>query len=787
MDEDARVFIKKCWNERCSDSEFLERFHSAFESDEQRNAITRRLMELCGKQYEPTQFILKYLFAVVSEDPCLVSSVVDYTDEQVLGCIRLFEQYGGNLFATLTIGKEESAKWAVNALRMVLAYPSNEESKLAMAEMMHSPFFSILLASARVYAVDEFVEVRRMFIDKFQTRSFWYEIQSEIPNTEIYFWSALFADRVNNRHIWESTHALLRLISQTTYSWNLKERFLHFLNDVSHIYSHLIDEFVQSPTLTNAYIVTNLFPRVLASKSESANGVIPFAPYNRELVVGLVASLTDESALQNETLQGLPHEALKVPKIERKICEYTLYGLGRDKLTELLTKLPDHYDIENILLTVLEYPAFASEAVGIITKRLDDMTSTVALCDQILASAYDFTILLFNQGFFVSFLVCLANVMNNTLDDFHFEKLWYLLNTMLRYTAWRSGSRIMREQCLQVLEQCDPALRDLLSVVIGIKKYVPTQSFQTLQLSNQMSPANKLYTFYNYLMTTGCIGPHTELTRTYPYLWQIAADWGMITRDKSALCLSTAAVPPYHIAFVSFYHLMMVLVKPLRACEAVYDYPDYDLILEFPPGDISKIQHWIISDITSSMKTQPVQPKRAWITALKWRAWIQIFSLETFIRNLVTTLTWNIQSNTDPIYARDLFITAALLLVSAADEDPAQLRAIIRIIIAVIEEGSSTILDGAELAKLCVVLVISMRDQWKESFSKLLEIKHRMVTEESDSECSKIIFALNLVRITLYISDLQNLMLPHMYEVLVLKQDWQTAIDFFIARSKNLP
>ena len=58
----------------------------------------------------------------------------------------------------------------------------------------------------------------------------------------------------------------------------------------------------------------------------------------------------------------------------------------------------------------------------------------------------------------------------------------------------------MRGQCLEFLEQCDPALRDLLSVVIGIKKYVPMQSFQSLQLSAQMSPANKLYTFYNYLM-----------------------------------------------------------------------------------------------------------------------------------------------------------------------------------------------------------------------------------------------------------------------------------------------
>lgn len=755
-----------CWNERCGNAEFLDRLNTSFD-EEQKKMVMKCLMELCGRPCEPTPFILDYLFVVVSEDPYVMPSVVDFDSEaEVLGCIRLLVHHGDGLFALLEIGKKASAKWAVTALKLVLSHPSMDYSKSVILKVSHSPLLSILLASARVFASDEFSEVRKMFVEKFKSNSFVDDNISEIPTAETHFWSALFPERINKRHVWENSHALLKLVPKATYSWNLKGRFLQFLNDSSHIYSHLIIDYIDNPSLANAYLVTNLFPRLLASRSDAGTYDSSMHMFPREMVQSLIGSLVRESQPQ----ASVSEEMIRSPKIERQICEYTLAGIGEDKLVEIFTRMPSFYRLESILSTVLEYPALSTGVIGIITRGLAEWSLTIPICEQIFERAHDFTMLLVSQGSYVAFLLCLSNLMSVLLDDVHFEKVWFLFLTLFRYTSWRSGSKLYRSLCLDFLSQCDPLLRDMMNVILGREPY-HFHGVSELVFPQYMRPFQKLQVFYNYLTSSNNLANCMSSIMACPYMWMSAVDWGIRTRSESATLLAQLPVPQYQLALVSMYHLMMITAKPMRACEAIYEYPDYDLIIAFPPRSISDVQRHLIPDITSVMKPRTGHPERVWTVAMKWRAWIQIFSLDVFVPNLISSLMWDIQSNTDPIYSRDLFITAALLLVATADEDASQIREILRIVVRLIEDGSSAILDGAELAKFCVILVISLRDQWKEAFSEILAVQRRIVTEETDTNCAKMIFAVNLIRLTFYISELQSLILPHMYDAIVLKHD----------------
>lgn len=185
------------------------------------------------------------------------------------------------------------------------------------------------------------------------------------------------------------------------------------------------------------------------------------------------------------------------------------------------------------------------------------------------------------------------------------------------------------------------------------------------------------------------------------------------------------------------------------------------------------------------MKVSTIKPIRAWNIAVKWRALIKRFSLEVFVKTVIDLLVWTTQSETANMQSQSLFQAAAMLFIAVAEDDDEILMEILRLATTKLEEGSDKISDWYGLAEFCVCLIVSMKTKWKEAFLSLMEMRNKILTEDTVTTHGKWMFALCLIQIALYIPDLQSLILPDMFQVLILKHNWQTAIDFFIARSKN--
>ena len=94
--------------------------------------------------------------------------------------------------------------------------------------------------------------------------------------------------------------------------------------------------------------------------------------------------------------------------------------------------------------------------------------------------------------------------------------------------------------------------------------------------------------------------------------------------------------------------MMMAMVKPKDAWQSVIDYSDYDFMVEFPPQSIAEVQFVIIEDLNHIAKISPIEPNKVRSIVISWRAWINVFTMELFVKTLIGLLMWNTQSNSDP-------------------------------------------------------------------------------------------------------------------------------------------
>ncbi len=159
-------FIKNCWNQRVSGDEYIEILHKNL--DEQTIIkLGIYMTELCGKDYQPTKYFLECLYNTVKGQPQNLFLNIDLENkEHVLGTIRLLTKFGDDLFNSAKVGSEEAAKSACIALTAVLLSESTDIMTAALKKLTESHFFSILIASGRVFAKDDFLKLQKFASSK---------------------------------------------------------------------------------------------------------------------------------------------------------------------------------------------------------------------------------------------------------------------------------------------------------------------------------------------------------------------------------------------------------------------------------------------------------------------------------------------------------------------------------------------------------------------------------------------------------------------------------------------
>ena len=790
QDDCVKEFVKERWNQRVPPEDFVREMKETLtESDI--SAVKTWLMDLCGQEHAADPWLLKFLFASVQATLTPVNKD-ELSESQCLGYIRMVIECGDLLFNDVPIGTTESALCALSTLRVVLQCGSPEMIKEAISKLSRSPYFNILVSSGRVFARDIFAEVRDLFDLNYPQGK-----DHECAIGQLQLLSALFSKEVNHWLIRHSRQELLLLVASTVNLWHMKACvFFFFGDDAMHLYHHMLMDFVSNRSMSGAYIITNLFVRILLGEyEENQDGEVGFAPFAQDRVDRFVMKLFEElDGAECRTGDRVSRfDEVCSPQAERRQCDCFIIDLGRERVRNLLTTLPPnwdtpYYDFSHFVADVSKYPAFSSMIIEKLMGKLreKERSSTVSICGQILDRVYDFTLLLSTSGQFELFLKDTAALCYE-VDDTVFESLLLTLVSIVKH-SWSSGSPYFRKLCDNVFRTCQPEIIKLLQVVCNIDQtdtHIPhTKDF----ISEGMHPLTRLMNFYFFLVDDklsdiGTIRPYLE---RYAYLWVAVVYWGIETRHPNCQALTNLRVPLYSVLHQSFVHLLSLLDdRNVERWLELDRNPDFDMLLLNSNRSLTDLQYWIVYDITRAMKVSTIKPIRAWNIAVKWRALIKRFSLEVFVKTVIDLLVWTTQSETANMQSQSLFQAAAMLFIAVAEDDDEILMEILRLATTKLEEGSDKISDWYGLAEFCVCLIVSMKTKWKEAFLSLMEMRNKILTEDTVTTHGKWMFALCLIQIALYIPDLQSLILPDMFQVLILKHNWQTAIDFFIARSKN--
>ena len=772
-------FLKLCWNMRIPASKFADKFFSEL-PPEKISKITRNLIILCGQSYEPPALTFEYFISIATKNPSHIFSVIDVLDpQQVLGCVRLFIKCGNTLFEDFKIGQKQSAMCALNALRLVLNYHYFDSNLLkeAITNLSRSPIFCILIASGRVYAPNDFRQVR----EQFEAANPFDGVMKNLSVSQVHLLSALFTEDLNQPQIASNRHDILLLYSQISQVWFIRSQaFLPF--SMKNLFLFSISKYINNPSLTLAYFITNLYVRILSKQYNEYDDLSSYG-FNSENLNTLLEQFYGESKPEKKTSRS-QYVEFCTPNIEKEYSDYYPKGMTLNSVKQLLANPPNYFSNDNIFSSIYHCPMFVSKLPDLIMSYMnpDNCELAAKMADQIFKNLSDFRLLLTIQGKLQAFIDSLANISRRIFQPSSFTKFWFLLLTLVRF-SYSSGSETARQPILLFQENVVPKLNQFLGFLIGVysnngnpiqDKTLAIETFDSIS-----TPFEQSMDFLTLLFRTNDINFAISQLQSKPYLWPSALIWGLRSQNEKALALGKLKMPKYQIIDALFYHMMIVLTKSKDICMSLLDYPDFELISKYHISDIAGIHINLINDINELGKISQDKDKVQSII-ISWRAWSQCFSLEVFVKTLIDLLMWGSQSRSDPLGSKHAYHAVAFLLILVVDEDPEQIIKIIKIAMDTLEQGSESELDGDGLAQFCVVLIIGLGSKWKEQLKEILDLKKKILDTETQAGSSKMIFSLSFIKSSLFIPNLQLLISPEVFNSSFWKHDCQTAIDFFI-------
>jgi hypothetical protein len=409
--------------------------------------------------------------------------------------------------------------------------------------------------------------------------------------------------------------------------------------------------------------------------------------------------------------------------------------------------------------------------------------SALCIIEQFMNTKTDTHMLLLVQGLIFPICECLILILRK--NSINFTQFWFFLLSLVNFIL-SIGSSLFTARLEELFTKENDSISKFLqsfasSTIIGKSSI----HFETLHLLHPTQMCLELLLLLNESDTVSII-ISSDILSNCPFLWPSVLLWAIITGDNRARRLLT--LKPPNVGFINdlFYHASVCVAQCPSPWLMLFDRPDYRLLRRFCPESIDGIHFFLASDIGSLVSLNFPTSSPSTKILLGWRAWVSAFGLKEFVHALLYVLMWHIQVGTDPLSAMASFRSAGCLMVIVCEANGMMLREIMETAVNIVEnEDCGIALNGDGVAEFCLIVTVAMgcrgRELVQEVFRELLEHRKRLVDQEPPTGTAKFAFCVGLIKGALYVPILRGLIQPDIFRTAMMRQEWQAAIDYFIA------
>ena len=240
----------------------------------------------------------------------------------------------------------------------------------------------------------------------------------------------------------------------------------------------------------------------------------------------------------------------------------------------------------------------------------------------------------------------------------------------------------------------------------------------------------------------------------------------------------------------------------------------------FPVSDNSEIRQAIIHHL-HLISTLDIKLNKFYIIVLSWRAWMNKLSIKKFVILLLETLMWYSEGQNNITKLRNNFLYAQRIIVASFQnpiktkismyaEDKIKfntnsnrfelneeikenindyqkgdnaLKSVVLFTHEFVSNYQGSYSDGFSIASFCVMLIISIKNNWKNELKKTLELCNTIL-KKSNFESLQHSYAANILFISMSFMEVQNLINIEMFDLDFLQMNWRFGINYFYIQSE---
>jgi hypothetical protein len=246
----------------------------------------------------------------------------------LLGIAHVIDRCGDTLFNDLAIGNESSAHCSLKALHFTLTIPDPSLRKSAVQKLSLSPFFSVLIASGRMFCPKQFIRVVELFreVDPFS------EIDPPLQN---HLTTALLTKQLSCPRFLSPHMGVFVLVGTLALIGDLFHEIPdpEMIQTMVLLFGQLFRCYFSKPTLLCAYLLLNLCPSVIHRNSDNEDAFLD--------CVKMAHSQEQERCRSNSRPGLSDHFAFG----DGSSDQYPLLSaIGIEQAVELLTAKPERID-----------------------------------------------------------------------------------------------------------------------------------------------------------------------------------------------------------------------------------------------------------------------------------------------------------------------------------------------------------------------------------------------------------------------------------------------------------
>ena len=775
--EDIKLFMRDCWNNATPADEFFEKVREQY-SQKDIQFVGLHLLTLIGRANRQATFVLSYVSRLLINDPIFFISAIHDSDIcQVTGLTRMIASIGDTMFDNLEVGSEIAAQCAVRALKLVM---SNEDRRLvtqAVKKLAMSPNFAILVASGRIYCKSEFARVAAEFKD---LRPLGDDRNSTSHPALV---TALTATTISNTSVILSHHlGIVDLYAFTAHMWKVSTKMNDLYMPVvkKDVLRHMIRRYISAPSLVLAFAITNLCVGVLKPEYVDANGRV-----EREALKCMIQEMHDEDeAILRTQMYSESNSTTRGLEIVSPFPE----EMSVDDAVALFTETPSSIKPERMLDQALKYPAIAQDVGPLFLSllRIETVDKAVLVIDHVMKRARDFRILLAAQKILFDVEKALADLVLRVTDETTFQKLWFFL-LFLFYTAENCGAKSIIDEVTKFSQSCEKPVQLALSVFhweneIDLSQRNASFTFETFEFIPTM--VEKCHEFVLLLSETLDMDSAVRCLEKHPYLWPSALMWTMKTAHPGAHVFLTTKAPSHKLVNTMLKHVSVCLRDPTKTWNSVLENPSFEVCRRFGPKSIQELHMTLPVEIGFLASINEIQNKFARRIVIAWRAWISLFGIAAFIDSLLEILLWTVQVGRDPYFAINCFRCVACALVMICNDNGELNREIIHSSMKHVTTELCSGIAGSGIAEFCIIVAMGSHDNCSELFAELLEFRKKLLEDGADSRSAQVGYCTGLIKAGIYLPLVRQIT-PDVFDKLMVKHEWQAAIDYFLIRSQE--